>query len=107
MPSSEVPDIKPMYVELMPRLSRGEGSFAVRHADAHRFRRLQLRLGSASERRELRLRRGREGHGLGGLGHGQRIALLAVFAEFEMQVRPGGPAGGTHRADALALLDAR
>jgi hypothetical protein len=30
---------------------------------------------------------------------------LAVDAEFEVQVRAGGPAGGADGADALALLD--
>src|ERR1700760_1612385 len=65
----------------------------------------QLRLQLAGQRREARARGVVEGQRLGGLRDGQRILDDARDAEFEVQVRAGGPAGHAAAADVVALAD--
>ena len=105
MPSSEVPDIRPR--NSLSHAGGSAGSAAVSRAG----------LGDASRPPRARARGQRPGARSAGraaavigtpppLRDARRILVLAAHAELEVQVRPGGPAGGADRADALALLDA-
>ncbi len=38
-------------------------------------------------------------------GKGERVLVLAIDPELEMQMRPRGPPGGAHRANMLTLCD--
>src|SRR5688572_16677142 len=98
-PSSEVPDISPMYRVTTRLLAATAG------AD-QRFGDVELGLQRTRQVSELGFRRSRQRQRLAGLGDALRILVIAVDAELEVQVRAGRPAGGADRADARALLDA-
>jgi hypothetical protein len=44
-------------------------------------------------------------YGLALPGKGERVLVLAIDPELEMQMRPCGPPGGAHRANVLTLCD--
>src|SRR5688572_6189367 len=98
-PSSEVPDISPMYRVTTRLLAAAAG------AD-QRFGDVELGLQRARQGGELGSRRSRQRQRLARLGDAQRILMAAVDAKLEMQMRTGRPAGGADRTDARALFDA-
>ena len=113
-PSSEVPDIRPMYSsETEDEFTVIRGLTGAKRLRAHRYSALACWMSSAdassvrimAARRSNARRAAAEtrcgGLALAGDGHG--VLVLAVDAELKMQVRAGGPACGAHGADVFAL----
>ena len=77
-----------------------------RHAAAGQgLRQIELQLRAARQRGKARARRAVDADRIGGFGQAQRIDVLTIDLKLEVQMRPGGPAGGADRAEALALFD--